>query len=381
MWQYFREILGYYPEADNMNLYQLGAIAWDETQAIYHALAQIKQEGLVLCRPASRCVCLGLHDDADQEVNRAYCQAANIPLIRRDIGGGVVLLEPNQIFFQLVLRTDNSLLTGRREDFFAKFLEPVVRTLHNFNIQASLKRPADIVVNGKKISGNGAGDINGLAVYTGNILIAFDRRTMANVLNVPSTRFRELTRLSMERYLTTMAEEVGYFPNFNSIEERLIANFSDWIPNLRPTIYSETLKIAVKTTARQLTSQEFLELPGKHTTVRQVKINEGTYIRLHVFPGCGSLQAACRENCGCQVACEGGGLAIILLQDGKIREFEMQGVRCLEQNSRLVTPFLLDIAWAEADIKAALVKWRQSNLPDSIPMSNKTLLDWLLYGR
>lgn len=362
-----------------MNLYRLGLMPWAETQAIYHVLAQTRQEGLVICRPSAPCVCLGLHDDLQQEVNVEYCQDHNIPLIRRDIGGGMVLLAKEQIFFQLVLRAGNPLLACRREEFFARFLEPAVKTLASFNISAALKPPADIVVNGKKISGNGAGDINGFAVYTGNILVAFDRTTMANILNLPSPRFRELTRLSMERYLTTMEEELGYTPDFTAVEERLIASFSNWIDDLQPALYSEKLKADSKVMAESLTSSDFLNLPGKQTKVRQVKINEGTYIRLHRLPECLTPNGTGNRECVNQAGHVCPGYAILIIQDGKIIEFESNGFLC-RANSDInsLKNYLLGTKWCDSAIRSAITKWRQS-LAINIPAgSEELLLCWLL---
>ena len=362
-----------------MNLYRLGLMPWAETQAIYHVLARTRQEGLVICRPSAPCVCLGLHDDLEQEVNVKYCQDHNIPLIRRDIGGGMVLLAKEQIFFQLVLRAGNPLLAGRREEFFAKFLEPAIKTLASFHIRADLKPPADIVVNGKKISGNGAGDINGFAVYTGNILVAFDRTTMSNVLNLPSPRFRELTRLSMQRYLTTMEEELGYTPDFTAIEEQLIANFSTWTEGLQSVPYSEKLKTAVKATAKDLTSSDFLNLPGKQTQVRQVKINEGTYIRLHHLPECFTPNVSGNRECINQEGKVCPGYAILIIQGGEIIEFESNGFLCWA-NSHInsLKDYLLGTKWCDSDIRSAICKWQQSLASNITTINEELLLRWLL---
>ena len=262
-----------------MKLLHLGELPCEETQAIYHAMARTGQEGLVICCPSSRCVCLGLHDDLLQEVDTDYCRNNEIPLVRREIGGGVVLLEPGQIFFQLVLSRRNPLLDGSRNQFFHRFLQPAVATLADFQIDASISPPADIVVKGRKISGNGAGDINGMAVYTGNILLSFDRRTMANILNLPGALYREMTRVSMERYLTTMVEEMGKMPDAASVEQNLIRHFATWLGELQPAGYTEELKQETKKSAEMLSDREFLELPGKRSTVRQIKVNEKTYLR------------------------------------------------------------------------------------------------------
>jgi lipoate-protein ligase A len=361
-----------------MDLYRLGAIPWDETQAIYHALAQNQQEGLVICRPAGRCVCLGLHDDLLQEVDTNYCQGNNIPIIRRDIGGGMVLLAVEQIFFQLVLRAGNPLLTGRREEFFTRFLQPAIKTLADFSIKAVIKPPADIVVNGKKISGNGAGDINGFSVYTGNILLAFDRTAMANVLNVTSSRFREQLRLSMERYLTSMSEELGYMPDYGTVEDWLVYHFSAWL-DLKRGEYSVDLQQAVNKAAKYLTSPEFLNLPGKQSRVRQVKINEGTYVRLHPFPQCIKTTVAGQSGCGNRRGGPCSGYAILVVQNNKIVEFESHGLTCLaECKLNLLATCLIGSYWHERDVRNALAQWLHNDERGAVKVFKDTLIDWIL---
>lgn len=362
-----------------MKLYRLGAVRWDESQALYHALAQTGQEALVICRPVSRCVCLGLHDDLEQEIDTAYCRLRRIPLIRREIGGGVVLLDPGQLFFQLILHAGNPLLTGRRDGFFRKFLDPVIRTLRDFSIPAALKSPADIVVDGKKISGNGAGDIDGCAVFTGNILLSFDRTAMANVLNLPGERFREMTRVSMERYLTTLEEELAAPPDVHSVEERLASRFSDWLPGLQPAGYDAVLRAAVNKAAAALTNPEFLSLPGKRGRVRQIKINEGCYLRFHPFPGCRQAGCVRQEVCALKTANSAKSFAILLIRDGKIRDMEHSGPPCLKQGGESLAAHLSGVGWQEKDLRPVLSAWRRSGsgrqcLPDS-----NTLLHWLLY--
>lgn len=361
-----------------MKLYRLGAVPWDETQAIYHALAHTGQEGLVICRPASPCVCLGLHDDVQQEVNLAYCRHNNLPLIRRDIGGGMVLLAKGQLFFQLVLRAGSPLLTGRREQFFGRFLQPAVRTLADFGIRAAIKPPADIVVNGRKISGNGAGDINGYAVYTGNILLTFNRQVMAGVFNVPAGRCREMVGLSLAQYLTTMTEELGYEPDIGAVEERLVAHFAAWL-DVVPGEYSPALKHSVRELAQGLTSPEFLSLPGKRTPVRQIKIREGTYVRLHPFPQCIKTTLPGQRGGDNRLGSPCAGYGVLVVTDNRIAGFEYQGLECLAEfglaalSARLIGRF-----WRQEDVGAALAEWLVDDQTGARQLVKAPVTNWLL---
>ena len=66
-----------------MKYYNLGEINWKQTQLIYHALAQLEMEGLVLDSPDSRYVSLGLHQDPRDEIDFEYCKDNDIGIFRR----------------------------------------------------------------------------------------------------------------------------------------------------------------------------------------------------------------------------------------------------------------------------------------------------------
>ena len=81
-----------------MNLYNLGHVPWLDSQLIYHAFPRLGMEGLILLAPAEPYVCLGYHQDAEQEVDLAYCHDHDIPVFRREVGGGAVFLDGQQLF-------------------------------------------------------------------------------------------------------------------------------------------------------------------------------------------------------------------------------------------------------------------------------------------
>lgn len=58
-----------------MELYNLGKVTWRESQLMYHAMAYLGREGLLLVSPAEPYVCIGFHQDVTQEVDLEYCRA------------------------------------------------------------------------------------------------------------------------------------------------------------------------------------------------------------------------------------------------------------------------------------------------------------------
>ena len=90
-----------------VKLFRLGDIFWEDTQLIYHALANLNIEALVLDSPKEKYVCLGFHQNPDDELDLDYCRNNNIGVFRREIGGGSVWLDNRQVFYNIILRKDN----------------------------------------------------------------------------------------------------------------------------------------------------------------------------------------------------------------------------------------------------------------------------------
>jgi len=140
-----------------MRLYNLGKVPWQESQLIYHALAELGWEALCLVSPAAPYVCIGFHQDAMQEVDMDYCKAGGIPVFRREVGGGAVYLDGNQLFFQLVLKKENPAVPKRKEAFYRKFLNPIINVYRQLGIPAEYK-PVNDVIAAKDIGDRGRRD-------------------------------------------------------------------------------------------------------------------------------------------------------------------------------------------------------------------------------
>jgi lipoate-protein ligase A len=265
-------------ESEIVDLYDLGAVSWWESQCLYHALAHLGREGLILCYPSSPYVCLGLHDDLDQEIDRAYCQAQGIPLFRRETGGGVVYLDNRQIFFQLVLRRDNPQLPLRRHRFYEKFLQPAISVYRHFGVPAELKAPADIVAAGRKCSGNACGDVGDCVAYVGNILLDFDYVVMSNILRVPYQQFREHLRHTMQSNMTTLQDWVKYSVSYADLAARLIEGFKIQWENLEPKLPDRELINKAQEIYLRSSSEEWLTVPGRRYFDRKIKIAEGVML-------------------------------------------------------------------------------------------------------
>ncbi len=234
---------------------------------------------MLICYPLTPYVCLGLHDDLEQEIDEAYCAKHNIPLIRREAGGGVVYLDSQQVFYQLVLRRDNVRLPLQRSRYYKSFLAPAISAYRSMGVPAELKKPADIAAEGRKCSGNAAGDIGLGAAYIGNILIHFDYRTMSRVLKMPFKDFQKFFYLSMRQNMTVLKDWVDKEVGYDQIAGLLIDGFRSRMDSLMERSVDDQLAEKAQEMKDELTSREWLCLPGRRSEKRRVKIAEEIYLQ------------------------------------------------------------------------------------------------------
>lgn len=281
-----------------MNLYRLGSVSWLDSQLIYHALPRLGMEGLVILRPASPYVSLGFHQDAEQEIDLDYCRAQGIPVFRREVGGGAVYLDGGQIFYQIVLGRDHPLVQGPKEALYRRLLAPVVAVYRDLGLDATFKPVNDILVEGRKISGNGAGEIAESVVLVGNLIADFDYDTMVRVLRVPEAKFRDHVYHSLRGNLTTLRRELGEVPPTTQLEELLVRRFAEVLGPLEPATLPATVRQEVERLEVALTREEWLLRRGRRLPERQITIAAGHHVAQHVHKAPGGLIRATVETAG-----------------------------------------------------------------------------------
>jgi len=199
-----------------MEYFFLDLVRWGRSQTLYHAAAHLGREALIILRPATPYVCLGFHQDAQQEIDLDFARQMGIPVFRREVGGGAVYLDSGQLFYQLILRKDHPDLPADKAEFYRKFLEPVVETYRQFGVPAEFKPVNDIIANNRKVSGNGAAEIQGssspMAVLVGNFILDFNYEMMSKILKVPDEKFRDKVYKTLSENLSTLRRETGSVP-------------------------------------------------------------------------------------------------------------------------------------------------------------------------
>jgi lipoate-protein ligase A len=204
---------------DAIRLLDLGLVPPIRSQTIYHAVAYALDENspdtIILVAPTDPYVCIGFHQELEKEVDVEYCRAHGLPMVRREVGGGAVYLDRDQVFAQWIFQRDT--LPADVGERFALYVKPLVATYQALGIPANYRPINDVHVQGKKIGGTGAAQMGLAEVVVGSLMFDFDFDLMARVLKVPSDKMRDKIFQSLNEYMTTMTRQLGYTPDRDAV--------------------------------------------------------------------------------------------------------------------------------------------------------------------
>ncbi|MEE8431974.1 MAG: biotin/lipoate A/B protein ligase family protein [Candidatus Desulfatibia sp.] len=245
--------------------------------SIFHAAAELGIECVIITSPASTFVSTGYFDNAASVLNRDKLLADGIPVFRRKIGGGVVLLDPDQVFYQIVLDRNSPILPRMIKNAYVKFSKAPIKAFAQLGVQVEYRPINDLVVTASKlkISGQGAGIVEKSFVFAGNMLIDFNCELMADILNVPDKKKASLVKM-LKSNLTSLTKELGRKPDKEEVESVLAEKFKSEYPQLEESSPPDTLLQRASQLSVQMTSDVFVyEESGRSHD--QIKIREGVY--------------------------------------------------------------------------------------------------------
>ena len=287
-----------------MKLYRLGSVPWQDSQLLYHSLPRMGREGVILCSPATTYVCVGYFQDVEQEVDVEFCRQHGIPIFRREVGGGAVYIDGDQLFFQLILRRDNQIVPAGKLAFYRKFLQAPIEAYRALGIPAEYRPVNDIVAHHRKVSGCGAGEIGETYVLVGNLIVDFDYEMMARVLKVPDEKFRDKVYKTIYENLSTIQREIEQVPPREALWSLMAEAFVEMLgPMEEETKVDEEWRAKTDELAARLLTDEWLYRKRRPLAGREVKIRAGVQVRqkMHKAPG-GLIRATTEVQAGALAA-------------------------------------------------------------------------------
>lgn len=234
--------------------------------AIDEALCILRSEGrspntIRFYRWNPSAVSIGYFQLLEQEVNLQACQALGVDVIRRMTGGGAVYHSfEGEITYSLIVDQRLPIIPTNILRSYDFICGGVVMALKKLGIEAEFKPINDIVVNGKKISGNAQTRRRNVVVQHGTILLDTDIKTMFTVLKVSKEKISDKLIQSVEDRVTTIRRELRRDVSVEAVTAALIESFTR-VLGVEPypgTLSEEEMKLAVKLREEKYKTREWI---------------------------------------------------------------------------------------------------------------------------
>lgn len=124
-------------------------------------------------------IVVGKHQNALGEINYPFVRENNITVARRISGGGTVFHDSGNVNFSFIKNVKSS-----AEISFKQFTEPVVEALAKLGIEATTSGRNDLLIEGKKVSGNAEHVFKNRVLHHGTLLYNSDLENLGHAIKV-----------------------------------------------------------------------------------------------------------------------------------------------------------------------------------------------------
>lgn len=153
-------------------------------EVLFDSLKNAGEEYFLLWQNAPS-VIVGRHQNTAEEVNEEYVKARNIPVVRRTTGGGAVYHDLGNLNFSFLRYME------RGEDTsFGRYINPIIEALRSIGINAEMSGRNDMLVEGRKFSGNAQKKSGQKILQHGTLLVSLDTSHLTDILTGNPDKYR-----------------------------------------------------------------------------------------------------------------------------------------------------------------------------------------------
>jgi lipoate---protein ligase len=214
--------------------------------AIDEALIESVREAPILriygWRPAA--VSIGYFQSMNEEVDVPKCREIGVDIVRRLTGGGAVLHESELTYSFISRRYPQNIVES-----YKWICDAIVISINRLGFDASFVPLNDIVIAGKKVSGNAQTRRKGVLLQHGTILLDVNVNKMFSVLKVPSEKLRDKIIKDVKERVTSLAGTT-YDDMATSLKTSFAVKFE-------AKLIADTLSIEEISRARWLTERKY----------------------------------------------------------------------------------------------------------------------------
>lgn len=200
-------------------------------------------------------VVLGHSQTVEAEVNLGFCRKNGIEVVRRFSGGGTIYQDLCTLNYSIVINADHLLVKGKNVvQSQETFCSGVIASLKTFNIRPAFEAPSNILINGKKVSGNAQARRKGAVLHHGTLLVSADLDSLEKSLNAPNPPKRAKGVRSQKSPVTNLSDELGKSVPMAKVVDSIRFGFEE---TFTMRFFRDSLSVTEKRLAGRLFAEKY----------------------------------------------------------------------------------------------------------------------------
>lgn len=161
---------------------------------------QIDEEDCFFLWQVKPTVICGRNQLIDSEVNISYCRQEGVQVYRRKSGGGCVYADEGNLMLSYITGGGHAAL------IFDRYLRRIAWILRKIGIEADVSGRNDILIGGKKVSGNAFYQLPGRSIVHGTLLFNTDFGKMEQTITPSDDKLKSKGVASVRQHVTNLSE-------------------------------------------------------------------------------------------------------------------------------------------------------------------------------
>ncbi|WP_419787145.1 lipoate--protein ligase [Pseudodesulfovibrio sp.] len=167
-------------------------------------------------------VIVGRNQNTLAEIDETFTMSRGIPVVRRLSGGGAVFHDLGNINFTFI---QNGTPSGGLD--FERFTKPIQQALGRMGVECVFSGRNDLLIDGKKFSGNAQHFHGGRILHHGTLLFASDMTDLSGALRVDPEKYRDKAVKSVRSRVTNISSHLPEPMEVSEFIERLMGYISE----------------------------------------------------------------------------------------------------------------------------------------------------------
>jgi lipoyltransferase/lipoate-protein ligase len=168
-------------------------------------------------------VIIGRNQDLEAEVNMEFCRKHDVRVVRRKSGGGCVYSDMGNVMVSYISRR------GDVSEIFERYLDAMADCLGSVGVEAIKSGRNDILVQGRKVSGNAFHQLPDRSIVHGTLLYDTDFDALEESIRPPVEKLERHGVASVRQRVENLRTflDPAAIPSVEALEDVVVAYFCD----------------------------------------------------------------------------------------------------------------------------------------------------------